>query len=108
MRGWGWERAARNRAYSPSAACAICTTLEALLLISVEPTSFEVRIATVQSQSLTIARVRSRIKSPEQSSICLGKHLCLFGVVYMGSCTPEVNEPQRTPRLSPFYLFSSL
>ena len=24
-----------------------------------------------------------------------------------GSCTPGVNEPQRTPRLSPFYLFTS-
>jgi hypothetical protein len=26
---------------------------------------------------------------------------------YMGSCTPGVSEAQRTPRLSPFYLFSS-
>jgi hypothetical protein len=67
----GMGRAARNRAYSPSAACTICTTLEAFLLISVEPTSFEVRTAAVQSQSLTIARVCSCIKSPEQLSICL-------------------------------------
>src|SRR5215210_2829289 len=107
MRGWGWGRAARNRANSPLAASAICTTLEAFLLISVEPRGFEVRTAALQSQSLMVARVRRCSKLPAKSRICLWKHLCLFAVVHMSSCTPGVNELQRTPRLSPFYLFSS-
>jgi hypothetical protein len=54
--------------------------------------------------SLAFALVQNLLRNRvfASGSICVYSPL-LYGFI----CTPSVSEPQRTPRLSPFYLFSS-